>query len=82
MIRIQSVRHWIPAALCAFDVYVWQRNLDPAASSQYILIGLPFCFFYVGAVSFLMQKQIWELQAEVKELRSVAMEVRDDRYRE
>jgi hypothetical protein len=30
------------------------------------------CFFFVSAVSYLLQKQIRELQAEVKELQRLA----------
>lgn len=37
------------------------------------------CFFFVAAASYSMQKQIRELQAEVKALQRVAAEVRHDK---
>jgi hypothetical protein len=81
MMKIQLVRHWIPAVFCAFVVYVYvgmRPNFDRVAASQYMFIWLPMCFFFVGLISYSMQKQIRELQAELKELRSVSAEARHD----
>ncbi|HLO15477.1 MAG TPA: hypothetical protein VK206_11650 [Anaerolineales bacterium] len=81
MIKIQLVRHWIPAVFCAFVVYGYvgmPTNSDRVDTLKYMFIWLPMCFFYAGMASYSMQTQIRELQAEVKELRRVATEVRHD----
>lgn len=73
----QIVRHWTPAAFCAFIVFLYQRKSDRVSASIYIT-AIPFCFYFVALVTYSMQKQIGELQAEVKELRRVAAGVRHD----
>jgi hypothetical protein len=50
-----------------------RQNSSRLDALQYISIWLPMCFFFVSAISFSMQKQIRELQAEVKELQRLTM---------
>lgn len=69
MINLQTLRNWLPFAFCAFLVYIQQRNQDRITASQSILIWMPMCFFYVGAVTYLMQKQIADLKAELQDLK-------------
>lgn len=69
---IQNFRTWLPALFSAFVVYITMRQSDRLSSVEQISIWLPMCFFFVSAVSYLLQKQIRELQAEVKELQRLA----------
>jgi hypothetical protein len=72
MIDMKLVRHWIPFAFCWFLVHPFFGNgPGPTGNWMGIAIWLPMCFFFVGAVTYLMQKQIQSLQAEVQELKKL-----------
>ena len=72
MIKNQIIYHWLPALFCAFLVFISLRTGSNRLDAlQGLVIWLPMCFFYVSAISYSMQKQIRELQAEVKELQGL-----------
>lgn len=77
---IKNFRHCVPTIYCAFMVYVWLRpsRIDRLDALQFVFLSLPMCFVFAGLISYSMQKQIRDLQAEVRALRSVATEVRHD----
>lgn len=63
------VRPWLPFAFCSFLVFQYISGPHTVDSWFYIAIWLPMCFFFVGTVMYLMQKQIQTLQAELRELK-------------
>jgi hypothetical protein len=72
MIKKQSLLHWTPMIFWAFVVYVYvYRGAHSPDSWQYLAIWLTMCFFYVGAVTYTMQKRIHSLTAELQQLRQL-----------
>ena len=72
MIDMKLVRNWIPFAFCEFLVHPYfGKGPGPSGSWTGIAIWLPMCVFFVCAVTYLMQKQIQSLQAEVQELKKL-----------
>jgi len=71
----QAVRHWIPAAFCAFVVCQYLGNgISSGENWKYVSIWLTMCFFFVGMITYSMQKQIRDLQAEVQRLQTEGQE--------
>lgn len=68
MFNLKLVQNWIPFAFCAFIVYQYAGS-GYSANWQGFAIWLTMCFFYVGAVTFSLQKQIQTLEAEVKKFK-------------
>ncbi|GGC65162.1 hypothetical protein [Undibacterium terreum] len=70
MIKSQIVRHWIPTVFCALVVYQYVGGGSGSTDNwRYISIWLTMCFFFVGAVTYSMQKKIQNLEAELQQLR-------------
>lgn len=71
----QAVRHWVPAAFCAFIVYLYIGNGGASLDNwKYVAIWLTMCFVFVGMVTYSMQKQIRDLQAEIQRLETAGRE--------
>lgn len=71
----QVVRHWVPAAFCALIVYLYVGNGAASLDNwKYVAIWLTMCFFFVGMVTYSMQKQIRDLQAEIQRLQTARRE--------
>lgn len=69
MINMKLVQNWIPFAFCTALVYQYVlKGSSSPENWQYFSIWLPMCFFYVGGVMHLMQKQIQGLKTEIKQL--------------
>ena len=68
----QTVRHWIPAAFCAFiSLIALFASVDPAVGwwRPTFLAFLPMCFFFVGIVTSQMQGEIGELRKQLADLK-------------
>ena len=68
----QTVRHWIPAAFCAFiSLIALFASVDPAAGwwRPTFFAFLPMCFFFVGIVTSQMQGEIGELRKQLADLK-------------
>ena len=71
----QVVRHWLPATFCAFIVYLYIGNGGASLDNwKYVVIWFTMCFFFVGMVTYSMQKQIRDLQAEIQRLQTAGRE--------
>ena len=67
----QLVRHWIPAAFCAFISFIAlcaSVGSDAGWWRPAFFAFLPMCFFFVGAVTSQMQGEIRELRKQLAEL--------------
>jgi hypothetical protein len=66
----QTVRHWIPAAFCAFIslIALFASVGSDAVWRPTFFAFLPMCFFFVGAVTSQMQCEIRELRKQLAEL--------------
>ena len=72
MINIKLLRHWVPAAFCAFIVYEYVGQGGASTDNwKYISIWLTMCFFFVGSVTYSMHVQIRGLQAEIEQLKQL-----------
>jgi hypothetical protein len=79
MIKNQIVRHWIPTPLCAFLVYLYViRDSSYSDNWRFISISLTMCFYFVSGITYSMQKQIQNLEAEVQQLRKLRKEPNED----
>ncbi len=79
MIKSQIVRHWVPTVFCAFVVYQYVGSGSSSPDNwRYISMWLAMCFFFVGGVTYAMQKQIQHLEAEVQQLRRLTRETSED----
>ena len=71
----RTMGHWIPAVFCAFLSLIAlfgssvsdSRFWEPA-----FFAFLPMCFFFVGAATSQLQRDILELRKQVSELREKA----------
>ncbi|HTD86149.1 MAG TPA: hypothetical protein VK850_06195 [Candidatus Binatia bacterium] len=64
--------HWAPFAFCAFLsalVLFFPRLSQSGAWMPVFFCFLPMCFFFVGAATVQMQKEIRELRNELADLR-------------
>lgn len=67
----QVIRHWIPAAFCAFISLIalfGSVDIDTDSWSPTFFAFLPMCFFFVGAATSQMQREILELRKQLAEL--------------
>lgn len=67
----QTVSHWIPAVFCAFLSVIalsMQIGSDSWAWKPAFFCFLPMCFFFVGAATSQMQREIRELRKQLTEL--------------
>jgi len=67
----QKVSPWIPAIFCAFLSLLalsMQIGSDSGAWKPAFFCFLPMCFFFVGAATSQMQREIRELWKQVAEL--------------
>jgi hypothetical protein len=70
MTIIKHVRHWIPAAFCAFIVYEYiGRGSTSSENWKYVSMWLTICFFYVGGVTYMMQAEIEKLRFDIQQFR-------------
>ena len=63
--------HWVPMAFCGFLCLLalaMQIGPDTEAWKPAFYCFLPMCFFYVGATTSHMQREIRELRKQVEEL--------------
>jgi hypothetical protein len=70
---MKTITHWIPAAFCAFLSLLalsMQIGSDSGAWKPAFYCFLPMCFFFVGAATSQMQKEIRELRKQVTDLQS------------
>jgi hypothetical protein len=68
---MKTITHWIPAAFCAFLSLLalsMQTGSDSGAWKPAFYSFLPMCFFFVGAVTSQMQREIRELRKQLTEL--------------
>lgn len=73
----QKFSHWIPMAFCAFlslMALTLQIALGPDSSAWQpaFFCNLPLCFFFVGALTTQLQREIRDLQAQVAELQAAS----------
>lgn len=71
----QKFSHWIPLAFCAFlslMALILQIALGPAsfAWQPAFFCNLPLCFYFVGAMTTQLQREIRDLQAQVAQLQA------------
>jgi len=69
---MKTISHWTPAAFCAFISLLalgMQIGSDSGAWKPAFYCFLPMCFFFAGAVTFRMHREIRDLQEQVAELR-------------
>lgn len=72
MLKNQILRHWIPFAFCSLLVYQFVGKGPSSLDNwQYFSIWLTMCFFYVGMITYSMQKQIQKLETEVQQLQQL-----------
>jgi hypothetical protein len=69
---MKTITHWIPAAFCAF-ICLDALFFAPAGPvvewwKPVFFSFLPMCFFFVGSVTWRMQKEIQELRKQVSDL--------------
>ena len=67
----QTVGPWIPAAFCAFISFIAlfaSNGPDAGWWRPTFFAFLPMCFFFVGAATSQMQREIRELRKQVVEL--------------
>ena len=68
---MKTITHWIPAAFCACLSLIalsMQIGSDSGAWKPAFYSFLPMCFFFVGAATSQMQREIRELRKQVTEL--------------
>ncbi len=68
---MKTITHWIPAAFCAFLSFLalsMQIGSDSGAWKPAFYCFLPMCFFFVGAATSQMQREIRELRKQLTEL--------------
>jgi len=68
---MKPISHWIPAAFCAFlslMALVMQSDSSTGAWQPAFFSFLPMCFFFVGANTSAMQREIQELRKQVNDL--------------
>ena len=69
----QKLSHWMPAAFCAvlsLLALAMQIGSDSGAWKPAFYCFLPMCFFFVGGVTFHLQREIRELRKQVAELQA------------
>jgi ATP/ADP translocase len=69
MTIVQKINHWLPVALCVF--LIAQHDFRESAFPQnlkYLSMWQMLCFFFVGLVTYRMQKEIRKLRETVQEL--------------
>ena len=67
----QGLSHWIPAAFCAFlslMALFASTGSDTGAWRPAFFAFLPMCFFFVGAATSGMQREIRDLRKQLTEL--------------
>ena len=67
----QKTSHWIPAAFCAFlslTALFASTGSDAGWWRPAFFAFLPMCFFFVGATTSGMQREIRDLQTQVAEM--------------
>ena len=67
MTKIQALRQWAGAILALVSVVISIRHANAAID---IALAIPMCIFFVCAAAYSMQKQIVELQAQIREMRA------------
>jgi hypothetical protein len=67
---LQTIGHWTPFAFCTLISLSASRNLDEAWGMGVFLSFLPMSFFFVGAATWQMQKEVRELRKQVMDLRA------------
>jgi hypothetical protein len=69
---MKTIAHWTPAAFCAFisliAVFAWVRSSDTGWWQPVFFAFLPMCFFFVGAVTFAMHRELRELRKRLADL--------------
>ena len=70
---LQTLGHWAPVAFCAFICLI--VLFTPSSGNiewwkPVFFSFLPMCFFFVGAATSQMQKEIRELRKQVADLQS------------
>jgi len=68
----QNIGHWIPAAFCGFLSLIALFGSISSESGWWrpaFFAFLPMCFFFVGAATSRMQREIEELRKQLAELR-------------
>ena len=68
---MKTISHWIPAAFCAFLSLLalsMQIGSDSGAWKPAFYGFLPMCFYFVGAATSQMHREIRELQKQVAAL--------------
>jgi hypothetical protein len=67
----QALSHWIPAAFCAF-ISLIALFASSGSSAEWwrpaFFAFLPMCFFFVGAGTSRMQREIRDLRTQIVEL--------------
>lgn len=70
---MKPLSHWIPAAFCAFlsaIALTMQIGPDAGAWKPAFYSFLPMCFFFAGAVTFQMHREIRDLRKQVADLQT------------
>lgn len=68
---MKPISHWMPAAFCAFlslMALALQTVSDSRAWQPAFFSFLPMCFFFVGATTSHMQREIQELRKQLTDL--------------
>jgi hypothetical protein len=68
---MKIISHWIPFAFCTFlslGALSMQIGSDSGAWKPAFYSFLPMCFFFVGAATSRMQREISELRKQLTEL--------------
>jgi len=67
--RNLSIIHWLPTAFCAYISFTaLTRSTDGQWWTPAFFSFLPMCFFYVGAITSQMSKEIRDLKKQLGEI--------------